>query len=197
MALVDKAEQIMWWDAIAAIIGGNVKRALQMTQACLHPDAQWLVSLFPHGSQIKSEADMRDVLDGIEDDPRALYLSFCCGPRNDAKLLRAAMLGYAPAQALWSVQCISDRAESFQWAQKSAAQGDREGLYRLGMCWQWGAGCEKDCAKAFALFRNAAELGEGKAQVFYGSLLAENDWERYHWWSGCDAGNWGCDRNDA
>ncbi len=99
-------------------------------------------------------------------------------------LRRAAEMGYAPAQAKLACHLFRDSVqEGLEWARKSAAQGDRTGLWLLGERLHKGEGCAQDPVKALALFKQAAELGRAVAQFRYGDLaFGELDWERYYWW---------------
>jgi hypothetical protein len=97
---------------------------------------------------------------------------------------RSAQLGYAPAQVemiSWTKGC-----ESFLWAEKAAAQGDRNGLYEMACCLLDGTGCEKNEDRALMLFREAASLDHCWAKWRYGKYaFRETDWERYRWWGLC------------
>jgi hypothetical protein len=114
--------------------------------------------------------------------------------KNSRELLvRAAEMGYAPAQgqlANW----YSDE-EGFRWAECAAAQGDRSGLFCLGYFLQHGYGCAKDKEREIELYRVAAELGDGSAQHLYGEIgFGELDWERNHWWARAAARGTSVDR---
>ncbi len=72
-------------------------------------------------------------------------------------LRRAADLADAYAQARMAAQ-TSDDEERFDWAEKSAAQGERDGFKSLGYCFLNGEGCKKDLERAKENFLVAAEL---------------------------------------
>jgi TPR repeat protein len=98
-----------------------------------------------------------------------------------------AELGDAFAQA-WMARRTSCK-ESFQWAEKSAAQGERDGFYQLGYCYQHGFGaclrdgtaCEQDPERAKENFLVAAELGDVQAMVHFGCFFDKDDSQRFVW----------------
>jgi TPR repeat protein len=69
------------------------------------------------------------------------------------------------------MQTISQ--ELFRWSEKSAAQGERGGLYWLGYCYRHGFGCEKDREKGKENFLIAAELEDMCAMEHLASFLAK------------------------
>jgi hypothetical protein len=75
---VERAEQIKWWDALDALAEECVEEGLQMTRKCLHPDAQWLASLFPAGVAVARER-MREMMLELRNDRRALYVAWLLG----------------------------------------------------------------------------------------------------------------------
>ena len=70
----------------------------------------------------------------------------------------------------------------FKFAQLAAAQGERDGFFRLGCCFRFGSGCEKNSRKAMVNFLFASELGNVLAMRFLGYLLGESDPQRWRWW---------------
>jgi TPR repeat protein len=181
---VDRALQIEWWDVEDMLFHQTREQWLDDVRACRHPDAQCLASLFPSGASTARD-DMVRVLDAQGDDARAVFLSGRL-TYSETKWLRAAQLGSAEAQAMcaWFSQHCNE-ADSFHWAQKSASQGSRWGMFRLGDCYNGGLGCEKDAARGRAYWKAAAELGLSHAHYHLGySRFVEGDWERYVWWAG-------------
>jgi hypothetical protein len=81
----------------------------------------------------------------------------------------AADLGDAFAQAWMARQ--TDGKDRFRWAQKSAAQGERDGFYFFGHCYRVGSGCEKSVERAKENFFVAVEHGNVVALVFFGRLF--------------------------
>ncbi len=186
-ALVDRTEQIKWWDALdklekleEGMLDSDLEAWLRCVRDCLHPDARWLASLFPDEPFAVTKQAMLSVMKAQGNDPRALYL---CSQLAGcvASLQRAAELGYAPAQASWARECRV--IERLAWAEKAAAQGDRRGLFVLGR-WLWnGIGCDQDRGRALALMKEAAELEDSEAQFSLGEhAYSEREWQRYRWW---------------
>jgi hypothetical protein len=189
VVIADRAEQIKWWNVIDTMAGrlgdADAVKGLRMARECRHPDAQWLVSLFPAGVPVTPERVLAVML-LQKDDPLAMLLAHEVGLVVDeefkygALLMRAAEMGYAPAQA----QVAMRKQDSFQWAERAAAQGDRHGMYQLAYHLYHGVGCEKDRGRALKLVREGAELGDAAAQAMYGAVaFDELDWVGYHWCS--------------
>jgi TPR repeat protein len=127
---------------------------------------------------------VRQVFLGCENDPRALCFAgvldgSLLGRPND-NIRRGADLGDAFAQAE-----MARRRISFQWAEKSAAQGERDAFYFLGRCYRDELGCEEDVEKTKENFFFAAELGHVYAMVCVGKLLDKDDPQRFVWFGGC------------
>jgi hypothetical protein len=80
-------------------------------------------------------------------------------------------------------RCSSGR-ESFEWAQKASAQGERNGLYQMAIHLYHGRYCDMDEAKGMELMKEAAEAQHAMAMFQYGEWAFDVvDWERYDWWS--------------
>jgi TPR repeat protein len=176
-------EQIKWWDTLEVLNGAvrtpDADKGVQMARECLHPDAQWLASLFTPGVQVTKQR-MADVMAQQGDDPRALFVRWGFFQSRDL-LERSAELGYAPAQADMSSLFLGEN--EYMWAARPEAQGDRYGTIRLASCYDRGIGCKQDPAKAVELFKRAAEWGDRQAQFAYGSLAFRmRDWQRFHWY---------------
>jgi hypothetical protein len=92
---------------------------------------------------------------------------------------RAADLGDAFAQA-WIAEETEDE-ERFQWAEKSATQGERDGFLQLGACYRHGIGCEEDVERAKENFLVAAGLGDVHAMMYVGRLFDKGDSQRFVW----------------
>ena len=57
-----------------------------------------------------------------------------------------------------------DYKESFEWAKKSADQGNADGMYCLGLCYNHGRGTDADLKKAAAVYEKAAKQGHAPSQ---------------------------------
>jgi TPR repeat protein len=187
---MDSDEQIKWRNTLDAVALEGLEEAMLLARACNHPDAVWFCSLFPAGVPV-TDRDMVDVMRQHGDDPRALLLLWKAEhviellPHSNALLLRAAEMGYAPAQADAALELfLEPGGEGFRWAERAAAAGDRRGMFALAQHLSEGRGCESDGGKAFELYRDAARSGDACAQFAYGRRGFELlDWERYHWYA--------------
>ena len=181
MTLAEKLQLIKWWDATEVFRGRfeleRMLKGLQMARKCTHPDALWLVSLFPDGRELTEES-VKEAFAREGEDPRALF--FLSGLDYDTgKLKWAAEMGYAPAQAVMQ-HFTYDLEGKFAWATKAARQGHRSGLYYLGGLLHAGFGCEKDEARGLEYIREAAQLGHVEAQYDYAiRSFSADDWQRY------------------
>jgi hypothetical protein len=121
---------LIWYHARDVIVGQNgvhqdVEQGLELASCCTHPDALWLTELFA-GREVKTKERAKQVFFGEREEARSLcfggLLSWSWDP-----LKRSAQFGYAYAQALLAIRpSVSDR-ERFAWAQKAAAQKERDG----------------------------------------------------------------------
>jgi hypothetical protein len=140
-SVVERAEQVKWWDALDVLCSRHFARGLEMARQCLHPDAQWLCSLFRAGVEVTRER-MREVMLQQGDDPRALFFACCDGPLQGNVLTRAAEtgarlhgnvlrrpaeMGYAPAQGRLATLCRGE--EAFPWAASGGAGRSNRDLH--------------------------------------------------------------------
>jgi hypothetical protein len=177
----DLQQLLAWYKIRDTLFGHNwieqdVRKALELASVCEHPNAVWLAKLFA-GCDVTSDEEARQVFLGCENDSRAHCFAGFLGRPFDV-IRRAADLGDAFAQAGMARQ--SERDERFRWAEKSAAQGERDGFYELGYCYQYGWGW-KDLERAKENFLAAAELGYVNAMVYFGQLLDKDDPQRFVW----------------
>jgi hypothetical protein len=158
----------------------DVKKALELSVACDHDLARWLLSLFVDRI-IRSNAEAQQVFLSLgNDDARALCFGACMKePLNLGIVERAARLGDAFAQATMAKNCGVDN--KWFWAEKAAQQGERDGFYELGTCYMYAYGCTKDEIKAKELYLRAAKLGLIGAMTDYAWLLERSDPERCVW----------------
>jgi hypothetical protein len=126
-----------------------------------------LTKLFA-GRDVSTQEEARQVFLSCENDPRAVCFAGLLGWAFD-EVRRAADLGDALAQA-WIAEEVED---CFGWAEKSAAQGEREGFNQLGDCYRDGIGCEQDAERAKENFLVAVELGDVFAMVSLGEFFGE------------------------
>jgi len=58
----------------------------------------------------------------------------------------------------------SEFKEAYKWAKKAADQGDLDGLYNLGLCYEYGRGVESNTKKAAEAYKKAADQGHAPSQ---------------------------------
>jgi hypothetical protein len=115
-------------------------------RACRHPDAQWLVSLFPVGADASRDRMEEVMLEQMKHDARAGSFAWLCGRGVDT-LARFAEMGYGVAQGRLALLLGEDDAKALEWSMKAAGQNDRNGVYRLGVALHGGYGCSVDHCK--------------------------------------------------
>jgi TPR repeat protein len=134
------------------------------------------------GHDVTSREEARRVFLGCEIDPRAVCFAVYLGWSADIEIRRAADLGDAFAQSMVAERSFKDAQPSrFEWAEKSAAQGERDGFEWLGYCYRDGYGCKKDKEVAKRNFFVAAQLGCVAAWEFVGLFLDSSDLQRFVW----------------
>jgi hypothetical protein len=178
----DVQQLLAWYKIRDTLFGANnvkqdIKKALELASVCEHPNAVWLTKLFA-GREVASREEARQVFLCRENDPRALCFAGVLVIDFD-KLRRAADLGDAFAQAEIAVHTGDE--ESFRWAEKSAAQGERNGFFQHGYCYRDGIGCKQDPERANGNFLVAAELGHVAAMVRVGEFFDKDDPQRFLW----------------
>ena len=91
------------------------------------------------------------------DDARALCFSALLSwPPDQPRLRRSAEMGFAFAQALVFWQTTGK--EKFSLSLRASLQGERDGFFSLGWCYEHGLGCEQDLSKAKENYLLAAKL---------------------------------------
>jgi hypothetical protein len=145
----EMGQLVAWYKVRDTLLGRNcveqdIRKALELASVCEHPNARWLTKLFG-GLDTDTPEEARQVFLGCENDPRAVcFVGVLVGDFGEIR--RAAEVGDAFAQAWMTVRTYGE--ERFQWAEKSAAQGEREGFHQLGRCYEDGIGCVKDFERA-------------------------------------------------
>jgi hypothetical protein len=173
---------VAWYKIRDTLLGDNYveqdwKKALVLAAVCDHPSAVWMTKMFA-GREVCTAEDVLKVFRECEHDARALCLAgVLVGAVGEVR--RAADLGDAFAQA-WMAEERNGQ-ERFQWAVKSAAQGEREGYYSLGWCYKSSIGCNRHVSWASENLLNAAELGFVDAMIEYGFTLEKTKRERFSW----------------
>jgi TPR repeat protein len=130
------------------------------------------------GRDVAFRAETRTGFLGCENDPRALCFAGAL-VRDSEDIRRAAELGDAFAQAEMARQTVGE--DCFRLAEKSAAQGERDGFFSLGACLRDGTACEQDPERAKENFLVAAELGDVQAMVHFGCFFDKDDSQRFVW----------------
>jgi TPR repeat protein len=162
-------------------VSQNIPLAIELSSCCKHADALWLTSACA-GMDVSTKEDAKRVFSALgQNDARALCFAWLLGDRQDlTSLRRSAELGFAFAQARLAGKTQGE--ESFKFAQMAAAQGERDGLTWLGLCFRNARGCEEDWDKARENWLRASELGDVLAMYPLGALLKESDPQRWRWW---------------
>jgi hypothetical protein len=179
-------EQLRGWYKIRdTLFGENYSKrsfwsVLKLFAVCQHPNAVWLSNLFA-GRDLKTCKEAREIFLGCERDPRALCLAGVIA-RSVDEIERAAVLGDAFAQAKMAGLARTKEAQN-EWIEKSAAQGERNGLYQLGVrCkYELKKGSKENLEKAKENLLRAALLGYVEAMIAYGDLLDKADPQRCVW----------------
>ncbi len=70
----------------------------------------------------------------------------------------------------------ADFALAFEYAQKSAAQSNGDGIWGLALCYEHGRGVDEDIDKAIELYRKGAELGHAPSQHSLACFFMRGDY---------------------
>ncbi len=178
----EKQERIKWFYARRVFFDDeSYSGGLALAMLCDHPDARFLVSLFPHGIP-ETQAEVAAVFLAHDDDARCLCWAAECGASGGAKLyLRSAEMGCAYGKT---------RSSKFEWQdvergallEKAAAQGDPAALVALARLLQFFPELPECRVRSHLLFREAASLGAADAQWEVGkNLCARDSVEQYVW----------------
>jgi hypothetical protein len=182
-AASERAELIKWWDVVDLILGApfvasNIDAGVRFARECTHEDARWLAALFPDGPVVERDVFL-ETLRALPDDRRALFfvasVVFSASVGDFAMLQRAAEMDYAPAQAaLAEARALFSPQQCLDWAERSAAQQCRSGMYALArMC------ASTNLARSKQLMREAALLGCVGAMWAYAAIVPTDDPEQF------------------
>jgi hypothetical protein len=178
----DLQQLLAWYKIRDTLLGQNevkqaLKKALELAALCEHPNAVWLTKLFA-GRDVNTPDEASQVFLGCERDPRSLcFAALLVGSYDE--IHRAADLGDAYAQAVMAARFNDE--EGFRLGQKSAAQGERDGFFWLGLCYRCGAACDNDIERSKENYLTAAELGCVGAMFLLGELFEKTDPKRFVW----------------
>ncbi len=186
------SDDIAWYRVRDTLFGENyetfdITKALRLAAVCNHPDAVWLTNLFAKHGNVCTKSEVRQVFLGCINDTKAAYFAASLDDYRDVQLeplLRTlAVSGYAYAQAEMARTIISnfDFGTNFYWAEKAAAQKERNGFYWLAICYLYGSNCRMSEELAKKNFLNAAMLGSRSAMCKYALMLEETDTQRVLW----------------
>jgi hypothetical protein len=189
MCLVPLPVQIEWYKIRDTFFGHNcvsqnIPLALEMAVGCKHPDARWLTEACA-GKDVTTKEDAKRVFSALgQNDARALCFAWLISDWNDLSLLRRSCndFGFALAQAFAGEGRFEER---FVFAQRAAAQGERNGFYWLGVCFLTGEGCEVNVSNAKNHFLSAVECGGCVRSMLQLGFLEtrHNDLARaWYWW---------------
>lgn len=156
-----------WYEVRDTLLGQNykkqdVKRALGLAAVCQHEDALWLNDMCSRNN-VTSAWEISRVFVRYGSDARALCFSAAIDG-DEERMRQSARMGYAFAQA-WLAK-RGRREEIKEWAQKAAAQGERDGY------------C---CLHTKEGFLRASELGCVESMKAFALLLGESDPQRFFW----------------
>lgn len=180
--------QLSWYKVRDMLLGASfvkqdVVRAIELAQSCEHVEAHFLKEIFA-GRSVTTKEEARAILLSNENSPQAVCFAEIVMRDKDLidwdRVRRSAELGFAFAEAILA-EHVRTGEECFYFAQKAAAQGERNGFHMLGRCLQNGSGCEKDLMTARENFFFAAELGHVQSMVLYGEMLDDFDPQRWLW----------------
>lgn len=90
--------------------------------------------------------------------------------RGDSKSQAEVGNRYLLGKVYWMSFNRRDYQEAYKWYNKSALQGDKDGLYGMGMLYMNGLGVEKNFQKAADYFRQSGDKGNPKAYTKLGVL---------------------------
>lgn len=178
------------WYKIRAMLFGepgcsqNLKRALGLASKSTHPDAVWLTAVCA-GKNIQDEAEAKAVFVALgENDARAMCFAAMVNDECQLHwywLKKSAEMGYALAQANAYMCDEFEGKKHFAYAFKSSVQGEREGFYQIGLCYERGEGCVENLYKAKENYFISAKMDYPIAMLSYALLLNQESREFWYW----------------
>lgn len=87
--------------------------------------------------------------------------------KNPTDPLTQVRLGDQYTRGTWTIR--KNDATAADWYRKAALQGDPDGQYHLGLCYDRGLGVPKDSALALKWYHDAARQGNAAAQYELGT----------------------------
>ncbi len=173
----EKRERIKWFYARRVFFDRRLAEGLMRARESNHPDARFLVSLFPAGAPTTFQEAAR-VFEANSGDVRCLcWAAAFGGPLRGEQIRRVAESGNAWAQMIHASSFWSESADFLTWMEKAVAQGEPDAMWALGShLWNWVKESDAPSRKmGEALWREAAELGDDNAQRDLANLCCPDD----------------------
>lgn len=98
----------------------------------------------------------------------AVFLSGCASEEKKDPTDPAGQIKMGETYSVGTWKILQNDETAAEWYQKAALQGDPEGEYRLGLCYERGLGVPKNEALAVKWFSKAAQGGNANAQYELG-----------------------------
>lgn len=171
-------------DPDVRVVNVRVMNGFKRLKKSRVPEAVFVCRLF-HGDVPKSVYDVTRVLEPLAHQGNAIAMCYVGILDCDADFVyQSAVIDFPYASG-----CMCERTsggEQLEWARRSATGGDRFGLYWLGVCHEFGIGCDRDIAGAIAAYKESARLGCAQGMFGYGQIAySKEDPERYEWFGKC------------
>jgi len=101
--------------------------------------------------------------------PAVLLIAGCASPGHDNPTdpAKQVKIGNLYSEGSWLV--TKNDQTALEWYRKAALQGDPEGRYKLGLCYDQGLGVPKNITLARQWYRKAAEDGNPGGQYELGN----------------------------
>jgi hypothetical protein len=131
-----------------------------------------------------------------------LFLCGCVSQEKKAPTDPAGQIKMGETYSVGTWKILKNDETAAEWYRKAALQGDPEGEYRLGLCYDRGLGVPKNEALAAKWFSKAAQGGNASAQYELGDCyrLAKGvgtDLPKAYFWCNLAAASGNDDARDA